>query len=82
MHLGNSKVINEALLEEVTRRAQNSPRLRMNDNIFLSQETGNYGVVIPKNVWHTIQCIESATLFECKEGPFVPHEEEGVLVFF
>lgn len=122
------------MLNEVTRRAQNSPRLRMNynfhqslddkchrmlnalepgteipihrhptkdetfvlmrgkvrvltyndygtiiDDIILSQESGNYGVNIPKNVWHTIQCIEPAVLFECKEGPFVPHEVEGIL---
>ena len=127
-------VINEQLLNEVTRQAQASPRLRMNynfhqsldekchrmlnalepgteipihhhptkdetfilmrgkvrvltynddgtiiDDIILSQETGNYGVNIPKNVWHTIQCIEPAVIFECKEGPFVPHEEEGIL---
>lgn len=128
-------VINEQLLNEVTRQAQASPRLRMNynfhqsldekfhrmlnavepgteipihhhptkdetfilmrgkvrvltynddgtiiDDIILSQESGNYGVDIPKNVWHTIQCIEPAVLFECKEGPFVPHEEEGILI--
>jgi cupin fold WbuC family metalloprotein len=49
------------------------------DDIILSQETGNYGVNIPKNVWHSIQCIEPAVIFECKEGPFVRHEEEGIL---
>ena len=49
------------------------------DDILLSQESGNHVVNIPKNVWHTIQCIEPAMLFECKEGPFVPHEEEGIL---
>ena len=49
------------------------------DSIILSHEEGRYGVDIPKNVWHTLECIESATIFECKEGPFVPHEEEGIL---
>lgn len=49
------------------------------DDILLSQESGNYGVDIPKNVWHTIQCIEPAMLFECKEGPFVEHEVDGIL---
>ena len=43
------------------------------DDIIFSQESGNYGMDIPKNVWHTIQCIEPAVLFECKEGPFVEH---------
>lgn len=49
------------------------------DSIILSHEDGRYGVDIPKNVWHTLECIESATIFEGKEGPFVPHEEEGIL---
>ena len=45
----------------------------------LCPEEGSYGVNIPKNVWHTLECLESAVLFECKEGPFVPHEDEGIL---
>lgn len=50
------------------------------DDVVLSQESGNYGVDIPKNVWHKLESLEPATvIFECKEGPFVPHEEEGVL---
>lgn len=49
------------------------------DSIILSHEDGRYGVDIPKNVWHNLECIESATIFEVKEGPFVPHEEEGIL---
>lgn len=40
---------------------------------------GLYGVNIGKNVWHTIEALESSVIFECKEGPFVPHEVEGVL---
>jgi len=129
-------VINEQLLNEVTRQAQASPRLRMNYNfhqsldekchrmlnaiepgtdipihrhptkdesfvilrgkvrsttynddgsiiesIVLCQEDGVYGVNIPKGVWHKLESLESGScIFECKEGPFVPHEEEGVLV--
>lgn len=35
---------------------------------------------IPKGVWHKVESLESGSiLFECKEGPFVPHEVEGVL---
>jgi len=49
-------------------------------DVVLSQESGNYGVDIPKNVWHKLESLESGSvIFECKEGPFVPHEEEGVL---
>ncbi len=129
------KIIDKQLLDEVSRRAKQSDRLRMNYNfhqsledkchrmlnavepgtvvpihrhptkdesfvilrgkvrvtthnddgsiieeVVLSQESGNYGVDIPKNVWHNVECLESGSVFfECKEGPFVPHEEEGVL---
>jgi len=51
------------------------------EDVVLSQECGNYGVDIPKNVWHKLESLEAGSVFfECKEGPFVPHEEEGVLV--
>lgn len=127
-------IINDQLLDNVTGRAQNSPRLRMNynfhhsldekchrmlnavepdtvvpihrhlekdesfvilrgkvrvtthsddgsimDDVVLCQEEGIYGVDIPKNVWHKLEAIESSVIFECKQGPFVPHEVEGVL---
>lgn len=127
-------IINEQLLDESTRRAQNSPRRRMNlnfhqslddkchrfinavepgadipihrhpekeesfvvlrgkirittynddgsiiESVVLCAEDGVYGVDIPKNVWHKLEAIESSVIFECKLGPFVPHEEEGVL---
>lgn len=46
----------------------------------LCPEEGRYGVDIPKNVWHNLEAIEpDSVIFECKEGPFVPHEEEGIL---
>ncbi len=127
--------IDKNLLDEVTRRAINSPCLRMNYNfhqsledkchrmlnavepgtvvpihrhptkdesfvilrgkvrvtthnddgsiiedVVLSQESGNYGVDISKGVWHMVEALESGSvIFECKEGPFVEHEVEGVL---
>ena len=129
------KIIDEVLLSEVSAKAKDSPRLRMNYNfhqsldekchrflnavepgtvvpihrhptkdetfivlkgrvkvstfndegevlesVVLCQEDGMYGVDIPKNVWHTLESLESGSvIFECKEGPFVPHEEEGVM---
>ncbi len=129
------KVINELLLEEVSAKAKDSPRLRMNYNfhqsldekchrflnavepgtvvpihrhptkdetfivlkgrvkvstfndegevlesVVLCQEDGIYGVDIPKNVWHTLESLDTGSvIFECKEGPFVPHEVEGVM---
>ena len=129
-------VVNREFLDEVTKQAQDSPRLRMNYNfhqsldekcqrmlnavepgtdvpvhrhhptkdesfvilrgkvrsttynndgsiiesVVLCQENGVYGVNIPKGVWHKLESLESGSvIFECKEGPFVPHEEEGIL---
>lgn len=47
----------------------------------LCAEDGIYGVDIPKNVWHKLESLEpGSVIFECKEGPFVPHEEEGILI--
>lgn len=50
------------------------------ESVVLCQEEGRYGVDIPKNVWHNLESIApNSVIFECKEGPFVPHEEEGIL---
>ena len=50
------------------------------EDVVLCAEKGRYGVNIPKGVWHTIEALEpDSVIFECKEGPFVEHEEEGVL---
>lgn len=50
------------------------------ETIILDPKDGRYGVDIPKGVWHTLESIESGScIFECKEGPFVPHEEDGIL---
>lgn len=49
------------------------------ESVVLCAEDGVYGVDIPKNVWHKLEAIESSVIFECKEGPYVPHEEEGIL---
>lgn len=127
-------LIDDKVLDDLTRRAQNSPRLRMNlnfhesledkchrflnavepgadipihhhptkeesfillrgklrvttynddgtviESVVLDPTEGRYGVNIGKNVWHTIEALESSVIFECKEGPFVPHEVEGIL---
>ena len=52
----------------------------LEDFVILNEEVGQYGVNIPKNVWHTLEALESSMLFECKEGPFVPHEAEGIML--
>ena len=50
------------------------------DDITLCPDEGKYGVNIPKGVWHKVESLESGScFFECKEGPFVPHEDDGIL---
>ena len=50
------------------------------ESVVLSQEDGLYGVDIPKGVWHKLESLESGSIvFEAKEGPFVPHEIDGIL---
>ena len=129
------QLINESLLDEVTRQAQESPRLRMNHNfhdsldakaqrllnalepgtllpihrhphtaetylllrgkikvlyynkqkelietVVLEPGSGNYGIHIPKNQWHTLEVLESGSvIFEVKDGPYTPLEEKDVL---
>ena len=49
------------------------------ESCVISQKEGRYGVDIPKNVWHGVECLEPSVLLECKEGPFVEHEVDGIL---
>lgn len=50
------------------------------EDLVLSPTEGRYGVNVEKNVWHTVEALEpDSVIFECKEGPYVPHEEEGIL---
>lgn len=50
------------------------------EDAIINPKQGRYGVDIPKNTWHTVECLESDTVvFEVKEGPFVPHEIDGIL---
>lgn len=49
-------------------------------SVMLCPEEGLYGVDIPKGVWLNLESMEpDSVIFECKEGPFVPHEVEGIL---
>ena len=51
------------------------------EDLVLSPTEGRYGVNVEKNVWHTVEALDpGSVIFECKEGPYVPHEEEGILV--
>ena len=35
------------------------------ESYILSHEEGRYGVDIPENVWHGLECLEPAVLLEC-----------------
>lgn len=44
------------------------------EDVVLCADEGRYGV------WHTIEALEpESVIFECKEGPFVEHEVDGIL---
>ena len=57
------------------------------EDVVLSQESGNFGVDIPKNVWqeeyercNSVRVLESGTvIMEVKEGEYRPLEEDEVL---
>ena len=50
------------------------------ESVELNPNEGRYGVNIPKCVWHKVESLETGSVFfECKEGPFVPHEQEEIL---
>lgn len=50
------------------------------ESVVLNPDEGVYGVDIPKGIWHKIESLESGSVFfECKEGPFAPHEVDGIL---
>lgn len=50
------------------------------ESVVLCAEEGRFGVDIPKGVWHKLESLErGSVVFECKEGPFVEHEVEGIL---
>lgn len=128
-------IIDEKLLDEVSSKATNSDRLRMNFNFHDSLESkaqrllnaleigtelpihrhintsetyillrgkirvlfyddnrniketfhlnpsnGDYGVHIPKGVWHTLEVLENGSvIFEVKDGPYKPIKETDIL---
>ena len=45
----------------------------------LDPQRGNYGVQIPKGLWHTLEALESSVIFEVKDGPYTPLAPEDML---
>lgn len=56
------------------------------DNRNITQESildprkGIYGILIPRGIWHQVECLESGTvIFESREGPYRPLSEEDIM---
>ena len=49
------------------------------ERYLLDSTTGNYGVQIPKGQWHAVEVIEPSTIFEVKDGPYVPITPEDTM---
>lgn len=49
------------------------------ERFLLDPAIGNYGVHIPKGQWHTVEVIEPSTIFEVKDGPYIPLAPEDTM---
>lgn len=45
----------------------------------LLSSDGNMGVHVPKGQWHTIEVLEPSVIFEVKEGPYQPLNEDDMM---
>lgn len=41
---------------------------------------GNYGINIPAGQWHSLEILDDATIFETREGPYIPVSKENGLI--
>lgn len=48
------------------------------ERIHLDPSVGNYGCVVPKGVWHTVEVLELSVIFEAKDGAY---EKDGSETF-
>lgn len=64
------KIIDDNLINGVVEQAKQLPRLRMNYNFHQS---------LDEKCHRFLNCLEPSVLLECKEGPFVEHEIDGIL---
>lgn len=50
------------------------------EDTILSAGGDNYGIHIPKGVWHWVEILELGTVtFEVKEGPYEPLKEKDIM---
>ena len=53
-------------------------RLHETARIVLDQSSGNYGCVVPAGVWHTVEVLEPAVIYEAKDGKYGEDGSEAV----
>ena len=65
--------LDEVIYEEVD--SQLSPltgsRFREIERIHLCPAQSQYGCLVPKGAWHTVEVIESSVIFESKDGKYM-----------
>ena len=53
-------------------------RLKESDRYMLDLTVGNFGCVVPKGAWHTVEVLEPSVVLEAKEGKY---GEDGTETF-
>lgn len=48
----------------------NARRFREVERIHLDPTVGNYGCVIPRGAWHTVEVLEPSVIYEAKDGKY------------
>lgn len=48
----------------------NGKRYREVERIHLNPIVGNYGCVVPKGAWHTVEVLEPSVIYEAKDGKY------------
>lgn len=48
------------------------------ERFLLHPTIGNYGIQIPKGQWHGVEIIEPSTIFEVKDGPYMPLQPKDI----
>lgn len=56
----------------------NSKRLKESVRYMLDPSIGNFGCVVPKGAWHTVEVLEPSVVLETKEGKY---GADGTVVF-
>lgn len=56
----------------------NGKRYREVERIHLDPTVGNYGCVIPKGAWHTVEVLEPSVIYEAKDGKYGEDGSETV----